>query len=80
MENNKIIEIKDLYLNFDKLEVLKGISLDVYSKDVIAIIGSSGSGKSTLLRCLNLLEKPDSGIIKYKGINILQMALQHTTD
>ena len=71
MENNKIIEIKDLYLNFDKLEVLKGISLDVYSKDVIAIIGSSGSGKSTLLRCLNLLEKPDSGIIKYKGINIL---------
>ena len=67
----KIIEIKDLYMNYGNLQVLKGINLDVYSGEVIAIIGSSGSGKSTLLRCINMLEKPSKGEIYYKGVNIL---------
>lgn len=66
----KIIEIKNLYKNFDSLEVLKGVNLDIYKGSVIAIIGSSGSGKSTLLRCINLLEQPTSGEIYFKGINI----------
>lgn len=67
----KIIEIKDLHMNYGNLQVLKGIDLDVYSGEVIAIIGSSGSGKSTLLRCINMLEKPSRGEIYYKGLNIL---------
>ncbi len=67
----KIIEIKDLHMNYGNLQVLKGINLDVYSGEVIAIIGSSGSGKSTLLRCINMLEKPNKGEIYYKGLNIL---------
>ena len=67
----KIIEIKDLYMNYGNVQVLKGINLDVYSGEVIAIIGSSGSGKSTLLRCINMLEKPSKGEIYYKGVNIL---------
>lgn len=66
----KIIEIKNLYKNFDQLEVLKGVNLDIYSGEVVAIIGSSGSGKSTLLRCLNLLEEPTSGEILFNGTNI----------
>ncbi len=66
----KIIEIKNLYKNFDSLEVLKGVNLDIYKGSVTAIIGSSGSGKSTLLRCINLLEQPTSGEIYFKGINI----------
>lgn len=66
----KIIEIKNLYKNFDYLEVLKGVNLDIYKGSVTAIIGSSGSGKSTLLRCINLLEQPTSGEIYFKGINI----------
>ena len=66
----KIIEIKNLYKNFDSLEVLKGVNLDIYKGSVTAIIGSSGSGKSTLLRCINLLEQPTSGKIYFKGINI----------
>lgn len=64
---NALLEIKDLKKNFGKLEVLKGITLDINQGDVISIIGPSGSGKSTLLRCLNLLEKPTSGNIVFRG-------------
>ena len=66
----KIIEIKNLYKNFDSLEVLKGINLDIKTGSVVAIIGSSGSGKSTLLRCINLLEQPTKGEILFNGVNI----------
>ena len=66
------IEINHLKKNFGKNEVLKDISLSVNKGEVVTIIGSSGSGKSTLLRCINLLEKPTSGEIIYKGENVLQ--------
>ena len=69
MEN--IIEIRDLSKSFGDHIVLKGVSLDVKSGEVLAIIGSSGSGKSTLLRCINLLEEPSGGIIRFEGKNIL---------
>ncbi len=61
------ISIRDLRKRFGSLEVLKGISLEAYDHDVIAILGSSGSGKSTFLRCINLLETPDEGIVALKG-------------
>ncbi len=67
----KIIEIKNLHKNFGKLEVLKGVDLDIYKGEVISIIGSSGSGKSTLLRCINLLEYPTSGNIYFNNIDIV---------
>lgn len=67
----KIIEIKNLHKNFGKLEVLKGVDLDIYKGEVISIIGSSGSGKSTLLRCVNLLEYPTSGNIYFNNIEIV---------
>ena len=44
-------------------EVLKEVSLTANAGDVVVIIGSSGSGKSTFLRCINFLEKPDSGTV-----------------
>lgn len=66
------IEIKHLKKNFGKNEVLKDISLSVTKGEVVTIIGSSGSGKSTLLRCINLLEKPTSGEVIYKGENVLK--------
>lgn len=56
-----MIKINNLKKSFGKKIVLKGIDLQVTQGQVMVIIGPSGSGKSTLLRCLNLLEKPDSG-------------------
>jgi len=59
-----MIEVADLWKSFGRVEVLKGVSLDVARGAVVAIIGPSGSGKSTLLRCINLLEAPDRGRIR----------------
>ncbi|WP_349402221.1 ATP-binding cassette domain-containing protein [Candidatus Phytoplasma solani] len=56
---------------FNDKFVLKDINLKIKDKETITIIGHSGSGKSTLLRCLNLLEKPDEGIILIDNQNIL---------
>ena len=62
-----IIEVKNLHKSFGKLEVLKGVDLDINKGDVVAIIGPSGCGKSTFLRCLNLLEQPNAGQILLDG-------------
>jgi polar amino acid transport system ATP-binding protein len=59
-----MIEIAGLWKSFGRVEVLKGVSLEVARGGVVAIIGPSGSGKSTLLRCINLLEEPDRGQIR----------------
>ena len=66
-----LIKVNNLKKSFNTQSVIKDISLEVYKGDVISIIGSSGSGKSTFLRCLNGLEKPDSGEIFFKDINLL---------
>ena len=67
-----IFEIENLHKSFGANEVLKGINFKVQKGEVVSIIGSSGSGKSTLLRCINLLEEPDSGEIRYHGENMLE--------
>lgn len=67
----EIIKVENLEKKFGDNLVLKNIDFAVTPGEVVTIIGSSGSGKSTLLRCLNLLEKPTSGKILYKGDNIL---------
>ncbi len=65
--SEKIIEVRALKKNFEGQEVLKGIDMDINRGDVLCIIGASGSGKSTFLRCLNMLEVPTSGIIRFDG-------------
>jgi arginine/lysine/histidine transport system ATP-binding protein len=65
-----VIRIEHLVKSFGPLEVLKDISTEVATGEVVAIIGPSGSGKSTLLRCLNLLEVPTAGHIFVDGIDI----------
>lgn len=61
------IEVKGLIKKFGKLEVLKGINLQVEEGEVVCLIGPSGSGKSTLLRCINCLEYPTEGSITVDG-------------
>jgi polar amino acid transport system ATP-binding protein len=62
-----VIDVKSVYKNFGKKEILKGISCSVEQGERVVIIGPSGSGKSTLLRCMNLLETPDKGEIWLDG-------------
>jgi polar amino acid transport system ATP-binding protein len=61
------VELHDVYKSFGKVEVLKGIDLEVAEHEVVCLIGASGSGKSTLLRCVNLLEPVDRGRIVVDG-------------
>lgn len=68
MENK--VNVIDLHKVFGKLEVLRGVDLQVTEGEVVCIIGPSGSGKSTFLRCLNRLEKPDSGSVEIDGYHI----------
>ena len=62
-----MLEIRDVKKSFEGTEVLNGISLDVEKGDVVAVLGPSGSGKTTFLRCLNFLERADSGRMVFDG-------------
>jgi len=65
-----MIKTNNLKKNFGHLEVLKGITTEIKTGEVVAIIGPSGSGKSTFLRCLNLMEEPTSGEVIFKEQNL----------
>ena len=65
-----MLKLKDVHKSFDKTEVLKGISLNVEKGSVTVIIGPSGAGKTTLLRCMNFLEKADSGLLDFDDIHV----------
>ena len=69
-KNNIKIHVENLKKNFGHLEVLKGVSTDIYEGEVVCIIGPSGSGKSTFLRCLNRLENITDGEIIGDGFRI----------
>ena len=62
-----LLEIKNIRKNFDDKEVLRGVSFNVNKGHVVSILGPSGSGKTTLLRCINFLEKADSGLMEFDG-------------
>ena len=73
MEKQLILSVKDLTKTFADNKVLKGVNLDVYEGDVVAIIGPSGCGKSTFLRCVNCLEDPTGGTIMFQGEDLVDM-------
>ena len=72
----EILKIEHLSKAFGAHVVLRDIDFTVNKGDVISIIGASGSGKSTLLRCINLLETPTSGDIRYHGKNVTDGAIK----
>ena len=61
------VRVNNLHKSFGRLEVLRGIDLEVREGEVVCLIGPSGSGKSTFLRCLNFLETPTSGEVEVDG-------------
>ena len=65
-----ILNVKNLKKDFEEKSVLRGIDLEVYRGQIVALIGSSGSGKSTLLRCVNLIEEISDGQIFLNGEDI----------
>lgn len=75
---NKVIEVKNLVKVYGKrstaFEALKGINLDIFEGESVAIVGKSGSGKSTLMHLLALLDKPTSGTIKVDGIDSTKLS------
>lgn len=68
-----MIELRDIRKCYDRLEVLRGISLDIAPREVVAIVGPSGAGKSTLLQIMGSLDRPDSGTVTIDGQNIFSL-------
>ena len=67
MSGRPMVKAEAVHKSFGRLEVLKGIDLEVQPKEVMCVIGPSGSGKSTFLRCINHLEKIDAGRLSVDG-------------
>ncbi len=67
-----LLKLENINKKFGKKEVLKDISFEIHDKEIVAIVGPSGSGKSTLLRCINMIDPPTSGIIKFDKYNIMK--------
>ena len=65
-----ILQVEDIQKRFGRTRVLEDISFSLEQGQAMAIIGSSGSGKSTLLRCINLLERPNQGEVRFHGRSI----------
>ncbi len=70
MSTDIALVLEGIHKSFGKLEVLRGIDLELAEHEVVCLIGASGSGKSTLLRCVNLLEPIDAGRIVVHGQEI----------
>src|SRR5437660_500442 len=62
-----VVEATDVQKYFGRLHVLKGVNLTVKRRETVVVIGASGSGKTTFLRCINHLEKIQSGRIVVNG-------------
>ena len=70
-----MIDVIDLRKNYGRLEVLRGININIEEGEKVAVVGPSGSGKSTFLRCLNCMEDPTGGSIIFEGVNIADMKI-----
>ncbi|MDE6175814.1 MAG: ATP-binding cassette domain-containing protein, partial [Duncaniella sp.] len=65
-----MIQVNDITKSFDKLQVLKGVSLSIEDGEMLTIVGPSGAGKTTLLQIIGTLERPDSGSVIFDGEDI----------
>jgi lipoprotein-releasing system ATP-binding protein len=68
-----MLTARNLEKSHGPLKVLRGIDLDVYSSEVISIVGPSGAGKTTLLNMLSTLDRPDTGSVSFEGLEVGRM-------
>ena len=80
MENNVILDIKNLCKNFGDNKVLTGINTEIRKGDVVAVIGPSGCGKSTLLNVLGLLDNPSGGSYQLLGNEVASLRERERTN
>ncbi|NLW53202.1 MAG: ABC transporter ATP-binding protein [Tissierellia bacterium] len=76
---NKILEIKDLEVAYGPIKAIKGISMDVYENDVVAILGANGAGKTTTLRTVSGVVNPIAGSILFEGKEISKLTPEKIT-
>ena len=76
-EHEKILSVRNVYRTYKisktKIDVLRGVNLDVKKGEWLALLGASGSGKTTLLNLIGCLEKPDKGSIEYNNIQLTKL-------
>lgn len=65
-----MVQLKDIHKSYGKNEILKGINMNIKKGEIVVILGPSGSGKTTLLRCINFLERADSGSITVDNFEV----------
>ena len=85
MDRKVLLSAKDIKKSYkiskkNSLPVLKGITLDIYDGEIVAIVGKSGTGKSTLLHILGTLDKPDSGEVLFDGNNVFDMSEKNVSE
>ena len=74
IDSQGLLVATDLHKRLGKTDALQGASLDVERGEVLAVIGPSGSGKSTLLHCVAGIMKPDSGTIRFRGVDVTALS------
>jgi lipoprotein-releasing system ATP-binding protein len=75
-----MIQVTDVSKSFGSLKVLKNINITINEGEIVSIVGPSGAGKTTLLQIIGTLDKPDSGIIEFNGVEIGKMKEKHLSD
>lgn len=68
-----LISLRDIHKSFDRLEVIRGVDLDVRKGEVMSIVGPSDAGKTTLLQIMGTLDRPDSGLVSYAGDDVFSL-------
>lgn len=73
MERQEILKVEDMHLSFGGVQALRGVSLEVRPREILAIIGPNGAGKTCILNCVNAFYHPQKGRISFEGKEITHM-------